>query len=187
MFYGVPIPLVRQCIPYYSKLIQSPHINLLCLMVLGFLAPCILGCCENQFLLVLFQLGCHGVWLVVINQNMLKNTNILSLTPCNKFTLVLIAENGLFCPICKVYWLLVILTMCILTFILSKHGLLNIRLDLLPRRPKKKKASLYLACIDKLYFLFIKILYLLESSGMGNQLGPFLRFVGLWLCGLGAN
>ena len=67
------------------------------------------------------------------------------------------------------------------------HGLLNIRLDLLPRRPKKKRASLYLAFIDKLYFLFIQILYLLEYSGMGNRLGPFLRFVGLWFCGLGAN
>ena len=68
-----------------------------------------------------------------------------------------------------------------------KHGLLNIRLDLLPRWPKKKKASLYLAFIDKLYFLFIQILYLLEYSGMGNRLGQFLRFVGLWFCGLGAN
>ena len=66
------------------------------------------------------------------------------------------------------------------------HGLLNIRLDLLPRRPKKKKASLYLAFIDKLYFLFIQILYLLWYLGMGNRHGPFLRFVGLWYCGLGA-
>ena len=64
------------------------------------------------------------------------------------------------------------------------HGLLNIRLDLLPRRPKKKKASLYLAFIDKLYFLFIQILYLLwYLVGMGNRQGPFLRFVGLWYCG----
>ena len=67
------------------------------------------------------------------------------------------------------------------------HGLLNIRLDLLPRRPKKTKASLYLAFIDKLYFLSIQILYLLEYSGMGNRLGPFLRFMGLWFCGLGAH
>ena len=67
------------------------------------------------------------------------------------------------------------------------HGLLNIRLDLLPRRPKKKKASLYLAFIDKLYFLFIQILHLLWYLGMGNRQGPFLRFVGLWFCGLGAN
>ena len=63
------------------------------------------------------------------------------------------------------------------------HGLLNIRLDLLPSRPKTKKASLYLAFIDKLYFLYIQILCLLEYSGMGNPLGTFLKVEALWFCG----
>ena len=69
---------------------------------------------------------------------------------------------------------------------MCNHGLLNIRLDLLQRRPKKKKASLYLAFIDKLYFLYIQILCLLGYSGMGNPLGTFLKFKILWLSGSGA-
>ena len=66
------------------------------------------------------------------------------------------------------------------------HGLLNIRLDMFPRRPRKKKATLYLAFLDKLCFLYVQIVHLLGYSDVGNPLGTFLRFVGLWLSGLGA-
>ena len=61
----------------------------------------------------------------------------------------------------------------------ASHGLLNIRLDLLPRRPKKKKASLYLTFIHKLYFLFIQILYLLWYFGYGESTGTIFEVRGI--------
>ena len=67
------------------------------------------------------------------------------------------------------------------------HGLQNIRLDLLTRRPKKKKDSLYLAFIDNLNLLFIQILYLLVGIQIRESTGSIYEVRWIMVYGLSAN